>query len=66
MKWLKLLLCVLFLATMVSVPTGCGGGGVTELKPQAEQPKGHEAGVKERSKDAQQGGAGGATEAPTK
>lgn len=63
MKWLKLLLCVLFLATMVSVPTGCSKGAIQELKPQAEQPKGHEAGVKERSKDAQAGGGGGATEA---
>ena len=28
MKWLKYLLCVLFLASLVTtVPCGCGGGG---------------------------------------
>ena len=50
MKWFKVLLGVTILAAVMTVPTGCGKGKITELKPAADTGvplPGHEAAAKE-------------------
>jgi hypothetical protein len=53
MKWLKVLLSVVFLAVAVTVPIGCGQGGITEIKKsdQAGPPPGHQAEAKKYQSD---------------
>ncbi len=64
MKWLKLLLCVMALASVMTVPLGCDKKGITELKPQETIPAGHDAGVVERSKWAPESSKEGAKAKP--
>jgi hypothetical protein len=50
MKLFKVLLSVMFLATVMTVPTGCGKGKITEIQPTGEYvlPAGHDAKAKEQ------------------
>jgi hypothetical protein len=53
MKWFKLLMGVMFLAAVMTVPTGCGKEQITEMKPGADAPPpaaGHEAAAKAMNK----------------
>ena len=54
MKRLKLILGVVFLATVMTVPTGCGSKGqITEMKKTGDAPPaaaGHEAAAKSMNK----------------
>lgn len=53
MKFLKSVLCVAFLATLLTVPTGCGGGGAIEKKEGGEVPPpaaGHDTAVQNMGK----------------
>jgi hypothetical protein len=53
MKWFKLFLGIMFLATVMTVPMGCGKGQITEMKKTGEAPAasaGHEAAVKNMNK----------------
>jgi hypothetical protein len=54
MKWFKLFLGIAFLATVMTVPIGCGSKGkITEVKKTGEAPPpaaGHEAAAKNMNK----------------
>jgi hypothetical protein len=53
MKWFKLFLGIMFLATVMTVPVGCGKGQITEMKKSGEAAPtmpGHEAAVKNMNK----------------
>ena len=53
MKWFKVCLSIVFLAAIMTVPTGCGKPKVTELKGTGEAPPpaaGHAAAAKDINK----------------
>lgn len=39
MKWLRGLLAAMLLASLMVVPSGCGGESTTELQPQTKEPQ---------------------------